>query len=219
MPPSRISPGPSGAEGPPPRPRAEAMSSSVLAEAAAAGVDEAGRRLLREALDLAMAPRSARLLDDHHPAFLHPGRTVLLMLREGGVRDPVALAAGALHESRDADLRVPADRVTDLGAGAVRDALPQLPPPDDPRLAERLVTLPPGPLVAVLAERLDQLRHEHLREPVVPWPELLEQTRLVWHPVAARAAPEMARRYAHWLRVFARRVAPPRGPSGPLASP
>jgi (p)ppGpp synthase/HD superfamily hydrolase len=56
-----------------------------------------------------------------------------------------------------------------------------------------------------LAERLDQLRHAHL------WPDPERRRRAhqealsVYSPLAERASPKLARRYAWWCSMFARK--------------
>jgi hypothetical protein len=78
--------------------------------------------------------------------------------------------------------------------------------PGDERLLERLVTLGrPSQLVA-LAERLDQLRHAHLRQDRDWWHAIFDEAEAVWVPVAERTHPRLADRFRHWRRTFARRL-------------
>lgn len=187
--------------------RAGAMVRSVLA--AARGEGARGRApgvVLRHALELALEPRIATLPDDHHPAYLHPGRVGLILLRDEGRAEPDLLASAVLLESRDAALRVPLTRIEAELGPEIAGAVARVPRPGSEDLAERLVVLGRDAATAALAERLDHLRHEHLRTPVTPWPELLDETRRIWLPVAEREAPNLARRYRHWLRAFERRL-------------
>lgn len=187
-------------------PRSDAMGASVVSAGARAGLSEADAGRLEAAFRLAMSPREADLTDDHHPAFLHPGRVILVLLRDAGVTDLHSLQVGALLESRDPLLRVDADVIEAELGGAVAHARSAVPAPGSEELAERLVTLEPGLANAALAERLDHLRHEHLREPVTPWRVLADEVALVWLPVAERTSEPLARRYRHWLRTFERRL-------------
>lgn len=79
--------------------RAGAMAARVADTARRAGVSEVGVRSIVAALDTAMRPRSERLDDDHHPDYLHPARTVLILLEDAGVVDPATLSAAALTET------------------------------------------------------------------------------------------------------------------------
>jgi (p)ppGpp synthase/HD superfamily hydrolase len=177
--------------------------------AASRGLSRDAVGLLVRAYALAMAPRIDALDDDHHPAYLHPGRTALVLLRDVGEVPVDALCAAVLHESEDVDLRV------DVGAVAVREAVGEgvadvvasMPLPGDARLMERLVTLEPATLLAALAERLDQLRHAHLRGDWAWRRAIHDEAGAVWAPLAERTHPRLADRYRHWHRAFERRLA------------
>ncbi len=94
------------------------MLSRVRLAARRTGVPGERVRLLEGALHTAMRPRVAGaspLPSERHPAFLHPGRTVLILLEDLAETDARTLAVGALAESRDLRLRV--------GRGAVRELL------------------------------------------------------------------------------------------------
>lgn len=187
--------------------RHELMAASVASAATGCGLGSEQVDLLGRSLALAMEPRLASIDDDHHPAYLHPGRTALVLLQDVGDVPLDALCAAAVHESEDADLRVDVESVrTTLGA-PVAEIVRSLPLPGDGRLLERLVTLDEGPLLAVLAERLDQLRHAHLREDLEWWRAIHEEGEAVWLPVAERTHPRLADRYRHWHRTFGRRLA------------
>jgi len=182
------------------------MAASVGAAAGALGVsvDEVAR--LRAALEVAMAARAPRLSDPHHPAYLHPGRSVLVLLRDARLTEPDALALAAVLESRDPELRASDLEVESvLGASVVQNRS-SIPPRNADDAVERLVTLDGPTALAALAERLDHLRHEHLRSARTGWPELVAEVEEVWLPLARRNSEVMARRYAHWLRTFCRRL-------------
>jgi (p)ppGpp synthase/HD superfamily hydrolase len=160
--------------------------------------------LVQAAHRLAMEPRRDRLGDPHHPDFLHPGRTVLILAVDAGVRDPVALAAGALLESERADLRVPAERIAAELGPALADWVASVPLPGGD-VAEALVTAPTTVRMVALAERLDHCRHAKF------WPDRADQDRIhdeamaVYGPIAERTDEALARRFAHWSEAFGRR--------------
>lgn len=181
------------------------MALSVARAARAARVSEAGVDLVSRAHALAMEPRVAAL-DEHAPGFLHPGRSVLVLLRDVGAVAPEVLAATAVHESEEPALRVARADVAGRLGDAVASIVASLPLPDDERLSERLVLLERGPRLAALAERLDHLRHAHLRPDLAWWRALHAEASAVWLPVAERTHPRVATRYRHWHRTFARRL-------------
>jgi hypothetical protein len=182
------------------------MAGSVTSAAAACGFEPDAVARLDRAHQLAMAPRLEALADDHHPAYLHPGRTALVLLRDVGPVALAALCAATVHESEDAELRVGSESIRDALGDAVAEIVTSLPLPGDERLVERLVTLPEGPLLAALAERLDQLRHAHLREDLALWRALYEEAGAAWVPVSERTHPRLADRFRHWYRSFGRRL-------------
>ena len=182
------------------------MAASVSSAAAGRGLVPDEVDLLGRAHALAMEARVLALDDDHHPAYLHPGRTVLVLLRDVDVVPLEALCAAAVHETEDDHLRVQSEAVRGALGDAVAAIVDSLPLPGDERLLERLVTLEQGPLLAALAERLDQLRHAHLRPDHEWWRAIHEEAGAVWVPVAERTHPRLADRYRHWRRTFGRRM-------------
>jgi hypothetical protein len=181
------------------------MAASVASAARAAGLDTEAIDLVSHAHALAMAPRLRALDDDHHPAYLHPGRSVLVLLRDVGPLPAEVLAVTAVHETVDEELRVGHDVVRSELGDAVADMLESLPLPGAEGLAERLVTLEEGARFAALAERLDQLRHVHLR-PDLDGRALHGEAGATWLPVAERTHARLADRYRHWHRAFGRRL-------------
>jgi hypothetical protein len=183
------------------------MAASLVRTARSFGLDHDGISRVSEANALAMEPRVAALDDEHHPLFLHPGRTVLVLLRDAGVVDPATLAAAAVTESEDAAFRISMATVRrrlGVEVGALAEAVPL---PGDDALAEALVTAPEEVRLVALAERLDHLRHGHLRGAGAAWMEKVHiQAESVYLPVAARTHPRLAQRYRHWCRTFARRL-------------
>lgn len=187
--------------------RAELMGRSLRATARSRGHADETLDALDRVHALAMSVRSVRLDDDHHPAYLHPGRSALVLLHDVGDVDPVVMVVAMLHESEDADLRVPPDQLTDGVSPAAAAAVTSIPLPGDERLVERLVGLGPGVALATLAERLDQLRHLHVRPDLADrWADAYQEVVDAWLPFSARTDEQLARRYAHWVRTFVKRI-------------
>ena len=187
--------------------RAAAMARSVASAALAHGLESADLDLVNRACALALEPRIARLDDDQHPAYLHPGRSVLVLLQDVGPLPGVALAAAAVLESQDRKLRLPVERVSEeLGEG-VAASVSTIPCPGDDRLVERLIGLGADLALAALAERLDNLRHLHLREDLkAVWPDHHKEVTTAWLPFAQRVHPRIAIRFTHWARTFVKRI-------------
>ena len=187
--------------------RAAQMARSLAGALRSQGADEAEEAALARAFGVAMAPRSERLEDDHHPAYLHPGRSPLVLLHDVGSVDVSVLVVATLHESVDDHVRLPDVEMERAAGPSAAEAVASLPRPGDERLVERLLGLGPGLSLAVLAEWLDHLRHLHLREDLVDrWAESHEEVVEAWLPFARRIHPRLAVRYAHWARTFARRI-------------
>ncbi len=182
------------------------MAAAVVRAARGHGLALEGIDLLSRVHALAMSVRVEVLHDDHHPSYLHPGRSVLVLLQDVGRLPAEILATAAVHDTEDDDLRVSWNAVRDTLGDAVADMVESLPLPGDKRLTERLDTLDEGPRLAALAERLDHLRHAHLREDRMWWRAIHEEAGAVWVPVAERTHPRLATRYRHWHRTFARRL-------------
>jgi hypothetical protein len=112
-----------------------------------------------------------------------------------------------LHESCDAELRVTSARVAELVGPSLAAAIESIPLPGDENMIERLVALGPGVSLAALAERLDHLRHLHLRaDRMDSWADIHDEVLRAWLPFAQRVHPLLTRRYAHWARTFAARI-------------
>lgn len=183
------------------------MARSLATAVRGVGCSETEVGAVARALSLAMEPRLATLDDDHHPAYLHPGRSALILLQDVGKVDVAVLVVAVIHESADSALRVSARRVQQELGGAAVDAVRAIPLPGDERLIERLVTLGPGTGLAALAERLDHLRHLHVREDLMDtWADAYEEVSRAWLPFAQRTHPRLATRYGHWARTFVKRI-------------
>lgn len=162
--------------------------------------------------------------------YLHPGRTVLILLDDAGVRDEAVLTAGALLETYHPDLAVSvdvsaeADDAAESSAAGVLDAgrrmkrlLERIPVPtadaDNEMLREELVTADADARTVALVERLDHARHLHLY-PEAEWEAFYDNVLAVYLPVAEWAGGRVAARYRRWAEAFARRLERRRG-SGP----
>ncbi len=185
------------------------MASSVLRVARFFGVTPTDLPLLGRAHALAMSPRIAVLDDDRHPLYLHPGRTMLILLRDVGVTDPVVLAAAAVTESEDPAFQVARSDVRAVLGDEVADLAGRIPMPDSERLMEDLITGDDRLRLVALAERLDHVRHAHMRDDVDDvWRRATHaQARDVYMPIAERTHPRLAQRYRSWCRAFARKLA------------
>lgn len=182
------------------------MRDRVIREAQRVGLELEGLDLLGRALDLAMTPRRAALPDDHHPAFLRPGRVVLVLLSDTPERSPGILAAAALTESLDASLRC-LPRAVEEALGSrieeLRRAVPTVTDGEEDHL-ERLVSAPLELARVALAEHLDHLRHLHLERDATTRERMCARALDLWLPVARRTDPVLERRFRWWCT----RVAP-----------
>jgi hypothetical protein len=184
--------------------RAEAMARRLLRTASRLGVDPRGLDLLRGAFQVGMAPRHAAALDDHHPDFLHPARTALILMDDVRVATAGVLAAALVTETRDPTLRPHPRHGRTLGAAWELAA--EVPDPHDvpDRLLEALVTASHDARLVAGAERLDHARHLHLRSRA-EWEPYHTLTRDVYTPVAHRTSPALAGRLTWWCATFQER--------------
>lgn len=180
--------------------RAAAMAERLTKTARDLGIAETGIGRIVAAYETAMRPRERYLDSDHHPDFLHPGRTALILMLDTELRDPVQLAAGALLETWRPEL---AAATVDDEVRALLAEIPSL-ARDGELLAEALLLADPAVCTIALAERLDQVRHLHLR-PLEEWEALHHETEEIYLPIALRTEPTMARRYRWWCRTFRER--------------
>jgi len=187
--------------------RGSAMAASLARAAQTRGVDRPGVALLSRAYALAMAPRVEQLDDDHHPLYLHPGRTALILLRDAGVTEATVLAAACVTESEDETFAVGEGDIRAALGGEIARLVASLPRPRSGTWVEDLVSATEHVRLVVLAERLDHLRHAHLRAAGEEWERAVHaEGGAVYLPVAERTNPTLARRYRHWHRTFARRL-------------
>jgi len=188
--------------------RARQMVASLGKAARSAGLTAVDVKAVDRVHELAMQPRVGLLADDHHPAYLHPGRTALILLQDVGIVDVSVVILGLLHESTDSKLRPATTQIVDaLGGEVSLRVLTAIPKPGDERLVERLVVLCPGSALVALAERLDHLRHLHMRPDLIDtWADTHAEVTDAWLPFAQRTHRKLAVRYAHWSRTFVKRI-------------
>lgn len=182
------------------------MRSRVLHRYEWCGAPAEAVALLDACVSAALSRRERTLADEEDPRFLHPARTVLILLDDAEVRSAPVLGAAALVESEEAELALDADALRALPADATgQAALVPLPRTTGERLAEELVAAAAETRLIACAERLDQARHAHLlpRFDAGRW---LAETRAVYLPVAVRTHPLLATRFDRWASALERRL-------------
>jgi len=182
--------------------RWEQMAARVDRTAVAMGVDRSGRDLIGAAIEAARAPRLAVIDDDHHPDYLHPGRTAVVLMDDVGLADPVALAAACVLDTRRNDLEPPDREVSERVSAAVTAFRNVVPRPGSDTLLEDLLASEHDVLLVALAERLDQVRHAHMWGDVAEARAAHEEASEVYLKMAERAHARLAARYSHWCRAF-----------------
>lgn len=182
--------------------RAEAMARRLDRTARRLGLAAADRTLLIDAFRVVMAPRMARLADDHDPDYLHPARTALILTDDCRIADVATLVAALLAETRVPDVAVPAAsaRRLDPAAAAIVAAVPA-PDVEGDRLLESLLAASPETRFVACAERLDHARHLHLR-PRDEWEPYHGITCAAYAPVAGRTHPRLGQRLDWWCSIF-----------------
>ncbi|HSJ13071.1 MAG TPA: hypothetical protein VK939_01575 [Longimicrobiales bacterium] len=147
---------------------------------------------LDSALTAALRLRAA--LDDHHPWFLHPARTALILLDDCAEVDPVVLATAVGVDSLVPDWHT-------VPAGPLQIPVPAR---AGERLLEALVAAPRRVRLVACAERLDHARHLHMVE-YADAAGFRAQVAEVYLPVAERTDALLARRMRRWLEAAGRR--------------
>ncbi len=185
--------------------RWEQMAVRVDRTATAIGVDRQGRALIGAAIQAAMAPRLAVLDDDHDPDYLHPGRTVVILLDDVGLADPVALSAAGLLDTRRTEFEASDREVTEHVSAAVTDFRNVVPRSGTATLVEDLLASEPDVILVALAERLDQVRHAHQWGDRSAARVAHQEASEVYLKIAERAHARLAARYTQWCRAFGER--------------
>lgn len=184
--------------------RAEAMGRRLNRTAARFGVPAAGRELVLDAFRIAMEPRRGRITEDHHPDYLHPARTALILMDDTHEADPVTLVAAIFAETRDPSLAAAGPSMVELDPGAA-SLVGQIPIPDETdHLLEALLALPDAAARVAAAERLDHVRHLHLRDRR-EWDRWHRETREAYVPATRRVDDTLVVRLEWWCDMFARR--------------
>ena len=170
---------------------------------ASAFLDADDRDRLARALRAALTHRR-EILPQEDPRILHPARTVLILTDDMKLVDADALIAGALAESQAPVLRVDEAAIPDVAAVAVLELQRDSPDANGEASLEILLTADPVATDIALAERLDYLRHLHLR-PALEWSASFDTARDAYLPVAQRRGGIIARRYEWWCSMFERK--------------
>lgn len=154
--------------------------------------------------------RRDEVLTDHHPDYLHPARTALILMDDLGETDPATLRAAVLHDSARPDLSASVDEVVRLAGSASAHVTAELPPEglDPAELTEAMVTSSPAALRVALADRLDHARHLHFRPPD-DWAAGHRMVTEVYIPLAVRIHPLLTLRFERWAGAFERRFLRP----------
>jgi hypothetical protein len=201
------------------------MAARLERTLAAAGLGAAEAHRILEAHDAAGVHRAMLLPpDEDDPRWLHPGRNILILMEDGGVREAewLALVAGldqgrpALVDPRVRDqavarglppfLPVISDRGLPPGGrdlegrdpeGQDPEAPPHVGLPDD-AWCESVLLLDADGLATVLADALDHLRHLHL-QPAGSDRARVARWAAEWLlPLAVRSGGTLERRFRWW---------------------
>jgi (p)ppGpp synthase/HD superfamily hydrolase len=175
-----------------------------------AGTDAAR---ITAAVAAALVHREPHMPHDHDPRYLHPARSVLILIADASCRSADALAAAAGTDSVDAALAPDTDVLRAVGGArvaALRAAVPlpaALPEAEHGALLEALVTADDDVALIALAERLDQARHLQFRTEL-DWHLFHAGVEAAYIPAAQRFSPPLARRFERWAEAFRRRLLP-----------
>jgi len=119
--------------------RAEAMGERLLDTMRSGLIAPGAAELVHTAYLLATKPRAATL-SAKDTRLLHPGQTVLILWQDCNTRDPGELAAAALLESQDFELRAQLDEFPSTAITELVEAIPN-PRTSGYRLLEDLLAL------------------------------------------------------------------------------
>lgn len=198
--------------------RGAAMVARIGSELRMRGIDASGQGLVREVLVRVLEGRTALPGGEEDPAFLHPARTILILMDDAALLDPVALAASSLIDrwiGFPCHLPESACGLLPSGIRAFWDLLPpgRAGETDPDRLREALERLPVPLRAGVLSSGLDRIRHLHLDVAGGPVSAggVIEEARGVLAPMAEHTFPVLDRRFRWWLRRVAPGLASPSG--------
>src|SRR5262245_50060212 len=124
---------------------------------------EADIERITHAYWLALDLRRTRM-DEHHPALLHPARSVLILFHDVNVRDARVLSAAAVVDTSAPELEPSRSAVEDRLGPDVVELVAAVPRPTEAgaELLEQLLVAEREIQLIALAERLDYARHLHL---------------------------------------------------------
>ncbi len=179
-----------------------------------AGLAPKEASLAMESFRMAMDLRGAFVVEEDDHRFLHPARSLLVLLQDGGERRPDLLAAAPLVESLEPDLLGEVAAVAPEPIEAVLAGLPALPgglgetagPDAEARWLEELVLAEPGIQKLILSEALDQLRHLHLRPDGPFRNRILRRAEGILVPLAHRVGGALDRRMGWWWNRVGQRL-------------
>jgi len=193
--------------------RARFMEARLARELKERGVQPADVLELTRLHARVMTPFHDAFSDDHHPVYLHPARSALVMLIETPERDVAALALALVVDSERIlnTGTVSAPVIPNHAAEALRDSPAvwsdevlkigsRLDAPGSPTRLESLVVESDPFRAALLAERLDHLRHLHLWRGSEAVARAADEVQAVDLPAAGRAHPRLAQLLRGWLR-------------------
>jgi hypothetical protein len=184
--------------------RVEAMAARLTDTIVRYGFPQSEVDQIVRAYWLGMERRSE--LTEHHPAQLHPARTMLILLHDCDVRSADVLSAAAVVDTAAPRFAVPESAVTEQLGSAVAEIAAAVPTPQGAgeELLEQLLVAERAVQLVALAERLDFARHLHLL-PDENWPREHMLVSAVYLPLAQRTDALLGRRFARWVDAFARR--------------
>ena len=203
---------PSGAS--PLPPRALRMERRLERALASADVAPETAALALASFRMAIQLRGAFVVEEADHRFLHPARSLLILLEDGGGRSADLLAAAPLVESLEPHLVGGVAVDAPESTGAVLAELPALPgglggtagPDVEARWLEGLVLAEPGMQKLILSEALDQLRHLHLRPDGPFRNRILRRAEEILVPLASRVGGVLDRRMGWWWRRVGHRL-------------
>lgn len=185
------------------------MARRISASAGRAGITPASVARIGEAFLEMIHARGVNVTDEHHPDFLHTGRTAVILLEDVLISDVGAIGAAVLYDSLRPEHHEAALRLAARFGVTVEAVLHELlvDPEDDGELIEALVTASDAARLVAVAERLDHARHLHLRD-ASAWAAFHRQFNDVFLPLAHRTHPQLAYRCDRWAHAFAQRHLP-----------
>lgn len=144
-------------------------------------------------------------LDPEGPVYLHPARTVLILVADCELHDADALVSAALLETHHLELAAGAGAAPTARAARILADVPRPGRMDADEVRESLVIAEPEVRLIALAERLDHARH--LRQyPESEWLPMYLGIRDAYLPVAEWTHRLLGARYRRWADAFASRL-------------